>query len=95
MSETTLAVTGMTCTGCAQHVEQALRKVPGVRAVRVRYPEGTVQIAADPAPPLDVLNAALPKHYRLQARGGDDPEHGPTTRPRDDPPATPRGGSGS
>ncbi|EQD57378.1 mercuric reductase, partial [mine drainage metagenome] len=55
MNETTLSVTGMTCTGCAHHVEKALRKVPGVRAVRVRYPEGTVEIAADPAPPLDVL----------------------------------------
>ncbi|MGC8520042.1 MAG: FAD-dependent oxidoreductase, partial [Steroidobacteraceae bacterium] len=97
MSETILSVTGMTCAGCARHVEQALRKVPGVRTVRVRYPEALVEIAADPpAPPLEVLNAALPENYRVQARGDNDRGHGQTISPQCDPPATRRAdGSGA
>ena len=96
MSETLLSVTGMTCAGCARHVEQALRKVPGVRAVRVRYPEALVEIAADPsAPPLEVLNAALPGNYRVRARGGNDSEHGETRPPQSEQSGPRRGGSGA
>ena len=40
MSETMLAVTGLTCRDCAHHVEQALTTVSGVSKVRVEYPKG-------------------------------------------------------
>ncbi|MGQ0654268.1 MAG: mercury(II) reductase [Betaproteobacteria bacterium] len=47
MSETlALRVKGMTCDSCARHVEEALAKVPGVRGVKVSYPEGTARITA-------------------------------------------------
>lgn len=45
MSETlALRVNGMTCVSCAQHVEEVLTKVPGVRNVQVAYPEGTARV---------------------------------------------------
>jgi len=33
MNEQTLAVTGMTCTDCARHVEKALRSISGAHTV--------------------------------------------------------------
>ena len=36
----TLHIEGMTCTSCAEHVQQALTNVPGVRAASVSYPHG-------------------------------------------------------
>jgi len=41
MSETMLAVTGMTCMDCAHHVEQALRGSPACARVRVEYPNAS------------------------------------------------------
>jgi mercuric reductase len=67
MSETTLAVTGMTCTDCAHHVEKALLRLPGVRTVAVDFPQGVAQIDSDAALALDALNAALPKNFRVKA----------------------------
>jgi copper chaperone CopZ len=37
-------VKGMTCGGCAKHVEKALRAVPGVAEVTVDVAKGTVHI---------------------------------------------------
>jgi mercuric reductase len=34
----TLHIDGMTCRSCAEHVRQALEKVPGVRSASVSYP---------------------------------------------------------
>jgi mercuric reductase len=67
MSETALAVTGMTCDACARHIEQALRTVAGVRAVRVEYPKSLVRIEGEAPLALDTLNAALPKSYRVRS----------------------------
>jgi mercuric reductase len=67
MSETALAVTGMTCDACARHIEQALRTVAAVRAVRVEYPKSVVRIEGDAPLALDTLNAALPKSYRVRS----------------------------
>jgi mercuric reductase len=67
MSETRLAVTGMTCSDCAQHVEQALSGVAGVRQVRVEYPQGVARIASESPLAIDTLNAALPKSYRVKS----------------------------
>lgn len=66
MSETTLSVTGMTCEGCASHVEKALAGVPGVRRARVDYRNAIAKIESTAAIELDTLNAALPGKYRVQ-----------------------------
>ncbi len=67
MSETTLAVTGMTCTDCAHHVEKALLRLPGVRTVDVDFPQCVAKIDSDATLALDALNAALPKNFRVKA----------------------------
>jgi mercuric reductase len=67
MNEQTLAVTGMTCTDCAQHVEKALRSVSGVHTARVDYRQGVARIESDSPIAIDTLNAALPKNYRVKS----------------------------
>lgn len=72
MSETLLAVTGMTCAACAQHVEQALGRVAGVRSVRVDYPQSVAKLDGDFPLAIDALNAALPRSYRVKALPAED-----------------------
>src|SRR5207244_1943758 len=67
MSDSMLAVTGMTCADCARHVEAALRGVFGVRQVRVDYPHGIARIDSESPLTIDTLNAALPKGYRVKS----------------------------
>lgn len=67
MSEITLGVTGITCTACAHQVEQALKRVAGVRAVRVEYPKGVARIDSESPLAIDTLNATLPKNYRVKS----------------------------
>jgi len=81
MSETALAVTGMTCVDCARHVEQALRGVFGVRQVRVEYPQGIARIDSESPVAIDTLNAALPKSYRVKSLPAQD-ARGQATPPR-------------
>jgi Cu+-exporting ATPase len=54
---TTLAISGMTCNGCVQHVDKALRGVPGVTAVDVRLAEQRANIVGDA--PVAALVAAV------------------------------------
>ena len=49
MTDLMLRVTGMTCTSCAQHIEQALLKVPGVRRAKVDYPQGLARVSGTSA----------------------------------------------
>src|SRR6266478_2693248 len=79
MSETMLAVTGMTCTDCPHNVEQALRSVSGVRKVRVEYPKGVARIDSEFPLAIDTLNAALPKSYRVESLPAEDPRDQATT----------------
>lgn len=79
MSETMLAVTGMTCMDCAHHVEQALRRVSGVRKVRVEYPKCVARIESEFPLAIDTLNAALPKSYRIKSLSADDAHDRATT----------------
>lgn len=72
MSEILLAVTGMTCAGCAQHVEQALSGVAGVRSVHVEYPTGVARIDSESRLAIDPLNGALPKSYRVKLLPAED-----------------------
>ena len=67
MSETVVAVAGMTCAACAHHVEKALTGLPEVRKVAVDYPKGIAKIDSDAPPSLDATNASLPKQYRVRA----------------------------
>ncbi|HCI3895533.1 TPA: cation transporter, partial [Pseudomonas aeruginosa] len=43
----TLHIEGMTCTSCAEHVQQALKNVPGVRSASVSYAQRQAEIEAD------------------------------------------------
>jgi mercuric reductase len=54
-----LEIAGMTCGGCASHVENALLDVPGVREANVSYVEGTARVSGEG--PLDpaALSAAV------------------------------------
>ena len=65
MNEQILSVTGMTCTGCADHVEKALKALPAVTHVEVNYPQAVARISSAGPLRLEELNAALPKNYRL------------------------------
>lgn len=56
---TTLRITGMTCNGCVKHVDQALRKVPGVSAVEVSLPEQRAKIVHEDSAPMTALIAAV------------------------------------
>ena len=66
-NEQTLQVTGMTCDACARHVQHALSILPGVCAVQVDYPSATARLLIEGGLAIEVLNAALPKSYHVQA----------------------------
>ena len=55
----TLHIEGMTCTSCAEHVQQALTNVPGVRAASVSYPQRQADIEADAGVSVAPLVAAV------------------------------------
>jgi len=44
MTDISLTVTGMTCTGCVNSVKNLLQAVPGVRAVTVDLASGHVSV---------------------------------------------------
>lgn len=55
----TLAVTGMSCTGCEQNVENALQNVEGVRKVEADHNAETVEIIVDDEATDDKLAQAV------------------------------------
>jgi len=61
-----LGVTGMTCASCAQHVERALKAVPGVSNVSVEYTDATVHIETESPVQFETLSSFLPKSYALK-----------------------------
>ena len=66
----TLHVDGMTCGACAEHVRQALEKVPGVRSAAVSYPQRRAEITADAGADLEMaplVAAVSALGYRAQA----------------------------
>src|ERR1700730_3786673 len=54
-----LEITGMTCAGCASHVEKALLSAPGVHKADVSYAEGTARVSGEGAFDPAVLSAAV------------------------------------
>ena len=65
-----LHIDGMTCGSCAEHVKQALEKVPGVRSASVSYPQRRAEIEASVGTVADVTSlvaAVSALGYRAQA----------------------------
>lgn len=56
MNEITLSVTGMTCGGCVNSVQNVLTALPGVQHVEVSLHPGQARVKFDPA---QVERAAL------------------------------------
>jgi copper chaperone CopZ len=66
MSTTTITVAGMTCGGCASSVRAELAAIPGVRAVDIDLPHGTVTIDSDaPVDSADIHAAIEEAGYQL------------------------------
>ena len=64
-----LAVTGMTCDGCAAHVEEALRTVPGVSAA-VSYEGGSAEVEAPQGvAPAQLVAAVTSAGYAAEIAG--------------------------
>ena len=62
MEHVILRIAGMTCAGCAIHVEQALAAVDGVARVEVSYDDKTARVLFDPGakhPDINALRDAL------------------------------------
>lgn len=43
----TIAVAGMTCTGCEDNIENALKNVPGVRRAEANYDDESVEVVIE------------------------------------------------
>ena len=54
-----LRIDGMTCTSCADHVKEALERMPGVRSAAVSYPNGRADVATDAGVASDALTATI------------------------------------
>jgi mercuric reductase len=89
MNQQMLAVTGMTCKDCAAHIERALRRLEGVRAVHVDFSQGRARFESEGPLSLEVLNEALPSRYRIAAMPASEPAEVSAVR------ATPARGSPS
>jgi mercuric reductase len=74
-----LQIAGMTCSGCASHVEKALLAAPGVREAKASYAEGTAQVSGDGALDPAALAAAVQAagYQALVAKVAGPPEKGP------------------
>lgn len=45
----TLAIEGMSCTGCENTIQEAVTKIPGVTAIKASYLDSTAVVSFDPA----------------------------------------------
>ncbi|MFB6299717.1 MAG: heavy-metal-associated domain-containing protein [Halobacteriales archaeon] len=59
MERKTLSVTGMSCSGCEQNVESALRTLDGVSRVDADHEADTVDVVIEDAVSDDDLDAAI------------------------------------
>ncbi|HEY0640395.1 MAG TPA: copper ion binding protein [Pseudonocardiaceae bacterium] len=59
MSETTFAVTGMTCQHCVASVTEELTELPGVRGVDVDLATGRVTVTSDEPLTDDAVRGAV------------------------------------
>lgn len=66
MEATQLAVTGMTCGMCVQHVTQALKEVSGVQSATVDLKSGGATVLHEGAKPEALLEAVAEAGYEAQ-----------------------------
>lgn len=59
MTEQTYTVQGMTCDHCAGAVTREVRRIDGIREVRVDVSTGTLTVEATEAVPADAIAAAV------------------------------------
>lgn len=59
MKRRTISVTGMSCTGCEQNVENALRTVEGVTRAEADHGDDAVDVVAEDEVDDDDLEAAI------------------------------------
>lgn len=69
-SEIVVRIAGMTCGGCAQRIETALEKTPGIEGVEVSYPEGLAHIRASGLDPAALAAQIAALGYRTSVEGG-------------------------
>ena len=56
----TLAVSGMTCTGCENTVTEAVTKVEGVSSIKASFADSTAVVSFDPSKTsIDAIGAAI------------------------------------
>jgi len=68
IQQVNLKITGMTCTGCAEHIQYEVKKVPGVAEASASYEEGkaTVKYDARLTTPKDIIAAINSTGYKAQ-----------------------------
>ncbi|WP_430506201.1 heavy-metal-associated domain-containing protein [Haloparvum sp. PAK95] len=59
MERKTISVTGMSCNGCEQNVETALRNLDGVNRIEADYEADTVTVVLEDGVSDDDVNAAI------------------------------------
>ncbi|MEQ9220718.1 MAG: heavy metal translocating P-type ATPase [Cyclobacteriaceae bacterium] len=82
----TYKITGMSCDGCRNHVEQTLKHVDGVKSARVNLGEHEAVLEMDQHVPIEKLQKAMEDdggHYGI-AENGDDQHHHVHTKPKPD-----------
>lgn len=79
-----LAVTGMTCGACQNHVTQALQKVPGVQDVNVNLTAGRATVRGENLDTAPLLEAVEEEGYGAQVA----PEESQVAAPSEEKPAT-------
>jgi len=68
-SNTTLSISGMTCSGCAATVTRILSRVPGTTSVKVDI-ESHLAVVAGSASPDDLISAVTDAGYGAQLSQG-------------------------
>lgn len=76
MAQQTIAleIKGMTCVGCAQNIEQALKRQKGVKLARLDWRGGTGEVTLDPEQTNveELLGAPIFRHgYTARLAAGD------------------------
>ena len=59
MTQTQLAVSGMTCDHCVRHVTDSISKIAGVQSVAVKLTEGIAVIESDDSLDLQAVKEAV------------------------------------
>jgi mercuric reductase len=67
--ETVVRVAGMTCGGCAQRIQTALEKTPGVQGAEVSYPDGLARIRGNGLDAAALASQIAAMGYRTSVEG--------------------------